>query len=660
MTRRVLKVYNALDLNYTPADDNDAARKVDVDAKADKPSESIAGNLAALDGSGNLTDAGTSAGAINTTIDNHVNATTAHGSTATPTAERIAEYNSAGNLQSGSPTEDGEVTTRGFIAEIFRTIKINVRARTGAVVTLTNRDYTTTLNADAQGYVNLETERQGDWTITATYKGLKVAETTITTYLYNSYDVDLGIPQDFVLFGVRHYVNESSPALTRLGDSAEFTFTPETASQFGASDFDDQPIYKDLRRCVVNLNGNDLAVTYDDDPNYTTTPETGDVCVEIPLFYYWRDGSHLNDATPYEDLYISDKQATPNFLPSPAHMDRGDGAGVRDVVYIGAYQSNADFRSVAEATAKQDTLANNRAGYLARSSKYHQMDIASHATILLLYMVEVANLDALAAVSKNAGYAMTYVNITGGSDEMVYCSGVAPHYQIYRTSDYLPANYDAATTYSAGDLVQYGGGFWRALDTTTGNAPTEGDYWTNYEEEYDTAKSYQVGDCCEHNGYLYQCRTATSGGAWDSLKWTGQNVAKSNLYRGFENLWGRLTTALDGVLCKGSDIYISINPANYSSSSVDNYTKVGYSFAGTGYIKRVGYDPALPFVFYATEVGGSSSTFFADYSYGSLSWSFTGSVFGGTGYGNIDGIFCNLSHNVISTYNCPSRVMILK
>ena len=43
-------------------------------------------------------------------------------------------------------------------------------------------------------------------------------------------------------------------------------------------------------------------------------------------------------------LQIADK-ATPGFHVSPAHADRGDGKGERDIVYIGRYHCGADWKS---------------------------------------------------------------------------------------------------------------------------------------------------------------------------------------------------------------------------------------------------------------------------------------------------------------------------
>lgn len=53
--------------------------------------------------------------------------------------------------------------------------------------------------------------------------------------------------------------------------------------------------------------------------------------VEIPKFWYklTKDGSALS-------IQITN-QETDGFSVSPAHMDRGDGKGERDVVYIGRY-----------------------------------------------------------------------------------------------------------------------------------------------------------------------------------------------------------------------------------------------------------------------------------------------------------------------------------
>ena len=58
--------------------------------------------------------------------------------------------------------------------------------------------------------------------------------------------------------------------------------------------------------------------------------------VAIPKFWYkWtKSGNSLK-------LQIADKE-TDGFHVSPAHADRGDGKGERDIVYIGRYHCNTN------------------------------------------------------------------------------------------------------------------------------------------------------------------------------------------------------------------------------------------------------------------------------------------------------------------------------
>ncbi len=297
-----------------------------------------------------------------------------------------------------------------------------VTAPTGAEVTIRKGETTlTSKSVDRVATFLLPT--YGDWIVSGRLAG-QDADNTITlsamkNEIYRAKLQWTGI----VLYGVRHYVNESSPQLERLEDAVGFQFTPETENVLGESDFDDKPIFDAIRTCDVDLvNGKITVTAYEGESGFTRTPATGDVCVEIPLFYYKRDGSHLADATPYEDLYISNAPIE-GFAPSPAHMDRGDGEGIRSKIYVGVYETDPDFRSISGVSPKIMTQASAfRAGYQARGSQYWPEDILTRSTLEILYKTMVANLNSQTAVGEGI-VSSTTANATGSTDTLTYHSG---------------------------------------------------------------------------------------------------------------------------------------------------------------------------------------------------------------------------------------------
>ena len=117
----------------------------------------------------------------------------------------------------------------------------------------------------------------------------------------------------------------ATSAWTRTDNASNFVdpvpqYKDGDAYTVGSSPFDNISPWKDIRR---------------------VEDETAGTLVEIPKYYYkWtRDGSKMK-------LQISPIEQD-GFLVSPAHADRGDGHGERDVVYVGAFHcSNNSYKSI--------------------------------------------------------------------------------------------------------------------------------------------------------------------------------------------------------------------------------------------------------------------------------------------------------------------------
>lgn len=80
------------------------------------------------------------------------------------------------------------------------------------------------------------------------------------------------------------------------------------------------------------------------------------------------------------------------FICSPAHMNRGDGHGERDVVYIGRYHGASDYKSKTGVVPKTSmTRAAARSEIHNLGSDIWQTDYAMIVTLWVLYLVEFAN-----------------------------------------------------------------------------------------------------------------------------------------------------------------------------------------------------------------------------------------------------------------------------
>lgn len=171
------------------------------------------------------------------------------------------------------------------------------------------------------------------------------------------------------IYGVEWTIGSSSPIMTRTDDAADFSDpNPYYASmsRSPSSPFDNISPWKDMTYIVSSVAG---------------------VLTKIPKFYYkWTRSSTKMK------LQISMKKED-GFLVSPAHTDRGDGAGERSLVYVGTFPcSSSDYKSTSGVTPKGSTSRSTfRTNIHELGSTYWQWDYAMLWTIRMLYLVEFAN-----------------------------------------------------------------------------------------------------------------------------------------------------------------------------------------------------------------------------------------------------------------------------
>ena len=147
------------------------------------------------------------------------------------------------------------------------------------------------------------------------------------------------------------------------------------------------------------------------------TDSTAGVLVKIPKFWYkWTtNGSKLK-------LQIAD-MAADGFSVSPAHMDRGDGKGERDYVYIGRYHCASGYKSTTGAAQQTDiTRSTARTGIHNLGSTYWQMDYAMRVTVWMLYLVEFADWNSQKVIGYGCSAGGSKVN-NGQTDGMSYHTG---------------------------------------------------------------------------------------------------------------------------------------------------------------------------------------------------------------------------------------------
>lgn len=152
-------------------------------------------------------------------------------------------------------------------------------------------------------------------------------------------------------------------------------------------------------------------------------------------------------------LQISNS-AQDGFFVSPAHADRGDGAGERNIVYVGRYHCVSGYKSATGLEPKVSiTRATARTGIHNLGSTIWQYDFAMYWTIMMLYLVEFADWNGQKTIGYGCGNNSNRQNV-GASDSMPYHTGTMQ---------------SSCTAYGVGTQYRYIEGLWdNVLDWVDG------------------------------------------------------------------------------------------------------------------------------------------------------------------------------------------------
>lgn len=200
-------------------------------------------------------------------------------------------------------------------------------------------------------------------------------------------------------YGITWECGGTSPVCTRTGDSAAFADpVPAVGTGGGSSPFDTLMPWVGMVR--------------------STDPNAGEV-VAIPKYWY-RVAKEDNILS----IEIADGEKE-GFSVSPAHMDRGDGKGERDVIYVGRYHcGDTACKSVTGDLPKvSQTRAQFREEIHSLGDNVWQFDFATYWTIAMLYLVEFANWDTQSMIGAGCGDGEEVAVASGYTDAMTYHTG---------------------------------------------------------------------------------------------------------------------------------------------------------------------------------------------------------------------------------------------
>ena len=299
------------------------------------------------------------------------------------------------NGQTATDTVTVSVVQQYTATLSYFTATIHVSIDSGSTVTCTKGSKTQRKTASATGTVDFTVTESGTYTITATKNGETAEDTATITADGQTVNVKLAYRH---IYGVV-WDGTSTTVWSRTDEAA--SFVNPTPYRAGATNY-----------------GSPFDNLYPWSGMVRVTDAVAGELVAIPKFWYkWtKSGNSLK-------LQIADKE-TDGFHVSPAHADRGDGKGERDIVYIGRYHCNTNnYKSQSGVKPKANiTRSTARTSIHNLGSNIWQSDIQMRMTIWMLYLVEFADWNSQKTIGKGCGNNSATENM-GYTDSMPYHTG---------------------------------------------------------------------------------------------------------------------------------------------------------------------------------------------------------------------------------------------
>ena len=288
-----------------------------------------------------------------------------------------------------SETVQAEYCRTKTLTLTYYTLTVTVKA--GSSVTAQCGDKTVTGTVPESGSIKLYLPIAGTWTVTATL-GDETTEGSVEVNEYRDYPLELAYVH---IYGAS-WDGTSTTKWSRTDEAAEFTDpVPYVAgARSYGSPFDNLQPWAGMVK----------------------SERTGGTMVSIPKFWY-----KLTQNGRGMSIQIAD-HAVEGYSVSPAHMDRGDGHGERDVVYIGRYHCNSSYKSGTGSPKANITRSSARSRIHNLGSTIWQSDFAMRFTIWLLYIVEFCDWNSQKAIGYGCGNNSSTQSM-GYTDSMPYHTG---------------------------------------------------------------------------------------------------------------------------------------------------------------------------------------------------------------------------------------------
>lgn len=309
------------------------------------------------------------------------------------TVNKAGNYSVCGTISetTSNITTVSVTTNEGSYSTTIKFITLTVTSPTGSQIKVSKGS--TNLSAVSTGSNKFYLNDTGNWDVSISQNS-ENAHDVINVTTYKDYTIEMAFGH---IYGVQ-WDGTSTTKWTRTDEASSFTDPVpymQGVSNYG-SPFDNKKPWSEMVK----------------------SERTGGTMVAIPKFWY-----KITQSGSMMKVQIADK-ATPGFSVSPPHMDRKDGRGERDVVYVGRYHCSEDaYKSKSGRKPKTNiTRSTARLSIHSLGSNIWQMDFAMRFTLWILYLVEFADWNSQAKIGYGCGNSRDLENM-GYTDSMPYHTG---------------------------------------------------------------------------------------------------------------------------------------------------------------------------------------------------------------------------------------------
>lgn len=418
---------------------------------------------------------------------------------------------------------------------------------------------------------------------------------------YTKYDHDAFVDNIMELQGnVRRYgvrFTGSVSAGERLYDAVGLKAEAGIGAAACENDFDSILPWAGMKRCnTVLLNGERVPTFYEGEAGYSNV--NADVYVQVPLFFYYRSADDAEHVVSMSHLAG---------FRAPAKFRRADNT-LRDYVFLPAYTAGVEGEVPVSRRGYYPYITSLNGWMALAASKHTAETLDSDVWIEgtkddeiknILLDIEFATRDHQTVMM--GACSMRYETDTataGGTNQFTLAAATAALYKVGQAIAIGTADKGAQVTDNATIT---------AVDTATGVI---------------TFASASGADVTVSAGNFISSRPWKSG-ACDGVKASSGSPESNSSgvypckYRGIENPWGNQFRWRWDYLQNDHAPSILLDPTKYAAGAISaDYNALSYTVpTSNGYAVEMGFDPDYPFARVTKAVGGSSTTYFADYFY---------------------------------------------